>query len=65
MEVENHSVEAQRVGGCGRDLVDANFAVDVLDPIIDGADVDVGYGRAIAEVHCYTRRGAETLQEQR
>lgn len=62
MKVQNHPVGAQRVGRCGRDLVDADFSVAVLDPVIDGAYVDVGNSGAVAEVHCYTGGGAETLQ---
>lgn len=62
MKVEHHPVGAQRVGRCGRNLVDAHFNVAVLDPVIDGAHVDVRDGRAVAKVHRDTRGGAETLQ---
>lgn len=63
MKVQHHPVGAQRVGRCGRDLVDADFSVAVLDPVIDRAYVDVRNGGAVAKVHCYARGGAETLQE--
>lgn len=63
MKVQYHPVGAQRVGRCGGDLVYAHFSVAVLDPVIDGAYVDVRNSSAVAKVHCYTGGGAETLQE--
>lgn len=65
MEVQYHPVKAQRVGRCSRNLVDANFTVDMLDPVFYGAYVYVRYGSPVAEVHCYTCRGAETLREEK
>lgn len=62
MKVQQHPVGAQRVGRCGWDLVDADFSIAVLDPVIDRAYVDIRNGSAVAKVHCYTRGGAETLQ---
>lgn len=62
MKVEHHPVGAQRVAGCGRNLVDAHFNVAVLDPVINRAHVDVRNGRAVTKVHCYACGGAETLQ---
>lgn len=64
VEVEYHPVKAQSVGCCGRNLVDANFTVDMLDPVIDGAYVNVWNGGAVTEVHGYTCHGAETLQKE-
>lgn len=65
MEVEHHPLRAQSVGRCGRNLVDANFAVDVLDPVLDGAYVDVRNGRSVAKVHRYACQGAEALVKQK
>lgn len=64
MEVEYHPVKAQSVACCSRNLVDANFTVDMLDPVIDGAYVNIRYGGPVAKVHCYTCRGAETLEKE-
>lgn len=65
MEVEYHPLRAQSVGCCGRNLVDANFAVDVLDPVLDGAYVDVRNGCPVAKVHRYAGQGAEALVKQK
>lgn len=65
MEVEDHPVKAQDVARRGRHVVDANSTVDVLDPVDDGADVNVGYRRPVPEVHRYARRGAETLSNKK
>lgn len=62
VEVEYDPLRAQRVGCCSRHLVDANFAVDMLDPVLNGADVYVRNGRPVAKIHRYARRGAETLK---
>lgn len=64
MEVEYHPVKAESVARCSRHLVDANFTVDMLDPVINGAYVHIGYSSPITKVHCYTCRGAETLQKE-
>lgn len=63
VEVQYHPVKAQSVGCCRRNLVDANFTVDMLDPIIDGAYVNIRYGGPVAKVYRYTCCGAETLQK--
>ncbi len=65
MEVEYHPVKAQSVGSYSRNLVDANFTVDMLDPVVDGAYVNIRNGGAVAKVHGYTSRGAETLQKEK
>lgn len=65
VEVENHSVESQHVACCGGDVVNANFAVDVFNPVVNGADVDIGYSGPVTKVHCYACCGAETLQTQK
>lgn len=64
MQVEDHPIEAQRVGGCGGNLVNADSAVDVLDAVVDGAYVNVRYRCAVTKVHCNARHGAKTLQEE-
>ena len=64
VQVERLPVEAQHVARCSRNVVDANFVVDVLDAVIDGADVHVGYGRPVSKVHCDTGRGAQTLHKE-
>lgn len=63
VQVQYHPVRAQRVGRCSRNLVDADFTVDVLDPVLDGAYVDVRYGGPITKVNRDTRCGAETLRK--
>lgn len=63
MEVQYHPVKAQSVGCCRRNLVDANFTVDMLDPVIDGAYVNIRYGGPVAKVYRYTCCGAETLKK--
>lgn len=65
VEVEYHPLGAQSVARCGGNLVDADFAVDVLDPVLDGAYVDVRNGRPVAKVHRYACHGAEALGKQR
>lgn len=65
MEIQYHPVKPQSVGCSSRNLVDANFAVDVLDPVINGAYVNIRYGGPIAKVHCYTCCGAETLHKKK
>lgn len=64
MEEEYHPLGAQSVGRCGRNLVDADFVVDVLDPVLDGAYVDVRNGRPVTKVHRYACHCAETLGKQ-
>ncbi len=64
VEVEYHPVKAQSIGCYSRNLVDANFTVDMPDPVVDGAYVNIRNGGAVAEVHGYTSRGAETLQKE-
>lgn len=41
VEVEHDPVEAQSVACRSRNLVDANSAVDVPDPVIDGAYIHI------------------------
>ena len=64
MEIKYHPVKAQQVGCGGRNLVDSNFTVDMLHPIIDGAYVDIRDGSSIPKVHRYTCCGAKTLQKE-
>lgn len=65
MEIQYHSVKTQIVGRCSRNLVDANFTVDMLDPVINGAYVNIRHRSSVAEVYRYTCCGAETLQKKK
>lgn len=65
MEVEYDPVKAQSVVCCSRNLVDANFTVDMLDPVVDGAYIHIRYSGSITKVHCYTCHGAKTLAKEK
>lgn len=65
MEVEHDPFKAQSVVCCSRNLVDANFTVDMLDPVVDGAYIHIGYSGSITKVHCYTCHGAKTLAKEK